>query len=623
MSPALKLPGFGIPLNQAGKWRASLGDGFVTNTEYNRSKNFRHKLFDNALDKNDIYGAYAFMPLLTTREHTMIHVMNDITDKPGWEDKVFDMNITAKWRRELLEDDTLDITEKMVDWIIDELQYKSKPYKTDGIISALASGVMKSDTLIPSSLQESLKASVARLENVPEAQKDYHPYTDNQVLDLVHPSLFPLVYGKSRIVKDGILNIHDGITKSGTGEIIPIPSMPETGAPGEGRRETHPSMGKMDRPFSDKFQWLPCDVAFRPMDDPTNASREPIDSSICTITSYINNLHPEAHKELYAVLEQIITCTIPLWNETLSRSKNWPDYRRIEYTACTYDPDPNDIPEEDRPQQLPDENEDDYWQRLEEWEWEIRKVVKPEPGKFVPEEEREAINLQRDYGKTGLQIIVKLANIYLTPENNKYAGGSWHVEGQLNEHICASALFYYDSVNITESRLEFRQMANFYDIDDISYEQDHREWLKVVFGVEDEYCTAQEIGSVLCKEGRLITFLNTLQHRVRPFELEDPTKPGHRKILAMFLVDPNIRIISTANVPAQREDWWKEQVPLDRALGKLPMELFDEVVSHLDNFPMTMKEAKGLRLELMEERKTVISDHNNEFTSHGFGLCEH
>ncbi|PNP56335.1 hypothetical protein FNYG_15370 [Fusarium nygamai] len=53
-----------------------------------------------------------------------------------------------------------------------------------------------------------------------------------------------------------------------------------------------------------------------------------------------------------------------------------------------------------------------------------------------------------------------MANIHLAPEKPKYDGGSWHVEGQLNEHICATALFYYDSDNITEPRLSFRARAD-------------------------------------------------------------------------------------------------------------------------------------------------------------------
>lgn len=44
---------------------------------------------------------------------------------------------------------------------------------------------------------------------------------------------------------------------------------------------------------------------------------------------------------------------------------------------------------------------------------------------------QEPVDLKKDYGERGLQIIVKLANIHLTPEKPRYEGGSWHVEGQL------------------------------------------------------------------------------------------------------------------------------------------------------------------------------------------------
>jgi hypothetical protein len=67
-----------------------------------------------------------------------------------------------------------------------------------------------------------------------------------------------------------------------------------------------------------------------------------------------------------------------------------------------------------------------------------------------------------------LQVIVKLANIELTPENPKYSGGSWHVEvitifefhlnskGMQNENIVASGIYYYHSENISSSYLSFR-----------------------------------------------------------------------------------------------------------------------------------------------------------------------
>lgn len=54
------------------------------------------------------------------------------------------------------------------------------------------------------------------------------------------------------------------------------------------------------------FQWLPSNVSF-------SENRSP------RITSYINNLHPQMHRDLYNVLEQLVGFSIPLWNECLSR----------------------------------------------------------------------------------------------------------------------------------------------------------------------------------------------------------------------------------------------------------------------------------------------------------------
>jgi hypothetical protein len=88
-------------------------------------------------------------------------------------------------------------------------------------------------------------------------------------------------------------------------------------------------------------------------------------------------------------------------------------------------------------------------ERREEWVRSVARVVQPEPGEFhprmVPEhmiesyfepntldlKPEKAVDLKRDYTHRGLQVIVKLANIQLTPERPEYEGGTWHVEGQL------------------------------------------------------------------------------------------------------------------------------------------------------------------------------------------------
>jgi hypothetical protein len=192
-----------------------------------------------------------------------------------------------------------------------------------------------------------------------------------------------------------------------------------------------------------------------------------------------------------------------------------------------------------------------------------------------------------------------------------------------NEHICATALYYYDSSNITESLLSFRQQSSTADADEISYEQDHHDWLSEVFGCEQEGFALQYVGNIVAKEGRLLTFPNVFQHCVAPFSLLDETKPGHRKILALFLVDPHIKIISSANVPCQQKEWWAQELQSERVFPKLPNEMLREVVENVQEFPIGLDEAKELRLELMEERKIFVQKHDEKLESVTFSLCEH
>jgi hypothetical protein len=160
------------------------------------------------------------------------------------------------------------------------------------------------------------------------------------------------------------------------------------------------------------------------------------------------------------------------------------------------------------------------------------------------------------------------------------------------------------------------------------YPQNVHGWLTEIYGCEQNGPAVQEVGSILCKEGRLLTFPNILQHQVQPFKLADPAKPGHRKILALFLVDPGIRIISTANVPPQQRDWWSEGVSsafakTGEALGMLSAELKDKVYQAVDDFPIGMEEAKEIRLKLMDERKSYVMDQTRSFEKNEFNLCEH
>lgn len=204
----------------------------------------------------------------------MLELMNRITDKLDWFLKVssvvacvascykcqsifqiFDESITSTWRAAALGAKEHDVTEKMIDWCIAELQFKAKIFRETGAVSVFRGEVIKSDVVISIPLQDELKRAVAPLENVPAQYKDWHPGSNEQVLDLVHPSLFPLVYGKSRILPDSLTTLNDFVERCGEGNIVPVP--PEE----EAKLESQSWGGlELQDPFSRRFQWLPCEV---------------------------------------------------------------------------------------------------------------------------------------------------------------------------------------------------------------------------------------------------------------------------------------------------------------------------------------------------------------------------
>jgi hypothetical protein len=104
-----------------------------------------------------------------------------------------------------------------------------------------------------------------------------------------------------------------------------------------------------------------------------------------------------------------------------------------------------------------------------------------------------------------------------------------------------------------------------------------------------------------------------VQHRVGEFELVDPTKNGHRKILAMFLVDPYVPILGTDKVPPQRKDWWAVEVRKIKPFATLPGEIFERIIDCVEPFPISWESALEIREELMETRAAAEEEfgHND------------
>lgn len=134
-----------------------------------------------------------------------------------------------------------------------------------------------------------------------------------------------------------------------------------------------------------------------------------------------------------------------------------------------------------------------------------------------------------------------------------------------------------------------------------------------------DYAAIQGFSSSLC-------FFS--QHRVSSFRLKDDTKPGHRRFLALWLVDPHERIVSTANVPPQQKDWWIDVPKGEKGSQVQQNDLWNEVSKAEDgsNVPdslMTVEEAQEHRLRLMHERSRNEAKAEQTVTNTGYNFCEH
>lgn len=311
----------------------------------------------------------------------------------------------------------------MMSWIIDELQWKVGILRETGYVRVFDPGVVKSDTVISKELQEALKQAVRPLENGLDNKQDCQPGSDQTVVDLVHPSLYPVIYGRTRVLPDRIIGLGDCLDSAGQGELIPVPSEEEATI----RKYAIGNFNPTQR-LSQKFQWLPCDVE--------------LTDSGCRFVSYINNIHPVKNRELYETIEKILAQAIPLWNRTLTR-KGY-DESRIKYENVEFgehsEPMPieaqdasEDEDEEESEGSIDIENTDDeeeYQKRLNAWR-DSRPILQPEPGDFEVPEEADRVDLREHFPDQKLQVIVKLTNIQLTPDDPEYEGGSWYIEGTL------------------------------------------------------------------------------------------------------------------------------------------------------------------------------------------------
>ena len=220
------------------------------------------------------------------------------------------------------------------------------------------------------------------------------------------------------------------------------------------------------------------------------------------------------------------------------------------------------------------------------------------------------VDLEKEFWSRGLQMVCEVQEIDLTPDHPNYDGNDWHVKGQRNEYICASAMLIYSVHNVTQPQLSFRRWV-WTEEAGIAYGSiTEPPFAPEIYDAHTGDPCIQHIGDVALREGRLVTFPNIWQTRLMPFELTDKGKSGHFKILTLHLIDPNRRIISTARVPPQRRDWWAEEVRGKNAvLWRLPKKIWAQIVDAVDGHPLSRQESLKLRDEFVEERAEFQRKH--------------
>lgn len=461
-------------------------------------------------------------PVKTITELQTLDLVICILGKNRWQTKLSPCK--SKWiaesNKQGYSQDQIDYAFAMIEWIAEHM---SEGYQPAGIDRIWRAKNVSSHTF-NSLVRKYMKTQII----------DYHPGSNNQVIDIVHPSLYPVI---------------NGVTRDKNGSIIkwPVKKIAKK------RYDNELTVMK-----SDKFQWLPTEFYIK--------------NGKTTINGYINNLHDD---NLVVPIAEIFDKMIPMFELCLGELVNPPYSPRVifENESSPWYKDNN---KDNQDYDSEEDYEDDY-DEFAKYEFVPPKIQSFRPPNYQP------YSLE---GKT-LQVITKIAEIRLTPENPTYKGGVWHMEGMENESIIASGIYYFKNGNITESKLAFRQQVS----EPTNYSQNDRNGVEKVYGLVDEESCIQQLGSLKTEEGTILVFPNTYQHRVREFKLQDKTKNGVRKILVFFLVNPEKRILSTNEIPPQYDLY-------------------------------SMKQAKKYREELMQERKYVEKEINN-LVERECSLCEH
>ena len=409
--------------------------------------------------------------------------------------------------------------------------------------------------------------------------------------------MFPLVFGMTKITGRGAFSMKDCIALCGQG--WPARKPPE-GDNEQKNRFLYPK----DMTWSRCFQWLPFDVSFSARGEGpsryalfTQDHRPTFELTgvAYRIMSYINNVHPVHHQAFYGLIESFVDVLIPFFNRTLIdlKAPGW-QRQRIVLVEMGREPMLLREPEPFRPPEQRMHN-----MMLNQQGWYLNAEGQFPDAFFV--------DLKKEFWNIGVQFVLQMQNIDLDARDSTFHGEEWHVQGQTNERICATAYYVYSADNLSEKlppTLSFRARVNPGDGDLANGAMSQPPYAPEVYGAEDGSPAVQNFGKITLREDRVVVFPNTFQVKINAFSTADTSKNGHLRLMVLHLLDPNRRNISTAMVPCQRRDWWADEIRRRcPSFWRLPREVFDSIIDMVDEYPISHEEADRTAQAFRHERQ--------------------
>ncbi|KAK6091130.1 hypothetical protein MT418_8612 [Batrachochytrium dendrobatidis] len=507
---------------------------------------------DNAeIDTRSGMAGYAHGEVRTLVEMQYIQYLQSILCKPMWWIDITNQHIVEQWRTDSLD---RNISPSTFNLALEQLEVFVKQLVCSGSdgFGTIVPGPVELTYILDNGIPDNVYTRL--MTNISDLEHGSNHNTGQMVHNLIDASMYSVVYGQTMIAP---LDIRLKYTT-----MVPCDILLST------RLVSDVSMIEGNPEFiSCRFQCLPSEF------------RVEQDGSV-TINSYINNLNPIWHRDMYKCIAKIFKCFVPMF-ESLFRTMD-PMFKYIDLRNGTKGYEPS--------------RHSDYGGMEPDTQ-----VIRPVYVPTLPEHFESKYESAKPVSLRGrnLQVIVKLTNIQLTPSKSKYDEGNWHNEGPINESIVATGLYYYDVENITTPKLDYRAAVDFY------YQRASDMYWKDVYDIDQESPQSQYIGSLEASNGRCVVYPNRYQHKEQSFELADPTQPGHCKILTFFVVNPACRIVSTAHVAPQQSQWYNSSLDKTPILPKL----WNDATQYIQGV-QSPTEAKHYRDELTSDRIQIIKAYN-------------